>query len=111
MKNENHRPDLLRIACFISPHGFGHAARAAATIEAVGTRLAPCHFEIFTTVPSWFFEDSLSVPFSWHPVTTAIGLVQEDAVSEDVAETLGYLEALLAFIPALVGDVSGRIVR
>jgi hypothetical protein len=48
MKIENHRPDLLRIACFISPHGFGHAARAAATIEAVGTRLAPCHFEIFT---------------------------------------------------------------
>jgi hypothetical protein len=48
MKNEKHRPDLLRIAFFISPHGFGHAARAAAIIEAVATRLAPCHFEIFT---------------------------------------------------------------
>jgi hypothetical protein len=75
MNHENQRQDPLSIACFISPHGFGHAARASATIEAVGTRLAPCHFEIFTTVPSWFFADSLSVPFSWHSVTTDIGLV------------------------------------
>jgi hypothetical protein len=111
MKNENHRPDLLRIACFISPHGFGHAARAAATIEAVGTRLAPCHFEIFTTVPSWFFEDSLSVPFSWHPVTTDVGLVQENAFTEDIAKTLVNLNTFLPFNPALVADLSEQIFR
>ena len=111
MKNENHRPDLLRIACFISPHGFGHAARAAATIEAVGTRLAPCHFEIFTTVPSWFFADSLSVPFSWHPVTTDIGLVQENAFTEDIEKTLENLNTFLPFNPALVADLAEQIFR
>jgi len=111
MKNENHRPDLLRIACFISPHGFGHAARAAATIEAVGTRLASCHFEIFTTVPSWFFADSLSVPFSWHPVTTDIGLVQENAFTEDIERTLMSLNTFLPFNPALVADLAEQICR
>ena len=111
MKNENHRPDLLRIACFISPHGFGHAARASATIEAVGTRLAPCHFEIFTTVPSWFFVDSLSVPFSWYPVTTDIGLIQENAFTEDIERTLVSLNTFLPFDPALVADLAEQICR
>jgi hypothetical protein len=111
MKNENHRPDLLRIACFISPHGFGHAARAAATIEAVGTRLAPCHFEIFTTVPSWFFADSLSVPFSWHPVTTDIGLVQENAFTEDIERTWVRLNTFLPFNRDLVADLAEQICR
>jgi hypothetical protein len=111
MKNENLRPELLRIACFISPHGFGHAARASAAIEAVGTRIAPCHFEIFTTVPSWFFADSLSVPFSWHPVTTDIGLIQENAFTEDIERTLASLNTFLPFAPVLVADLAERICR
>jgi len=109
MNNENQRQDPLRIACFISPHGFGHAARASATIEAVGTRLAPCHFEIFTTIPSWFFADSLSVPFSWHSVTTDIGLVQENAFTEDIEKTLENLNTFLPFNPALVADLAEQI--
>ncbi len=109
MNNENHRSDPLSIACFISPHGFGHAARASAIIEAVGTRLAQCRFEIFTTVPSWFFADSLSVPFSWHPVTTDIGLVQENAFTEDIEKTLENLNTFLPFNPALVADLAEQI--
>jgi len=109
MSNENQRQDSLSIACFISPHGFGHAARASATIEAVGTRLAPCHFEIFTTVPSWFFADSLSVPFSWHSVATDIGLVQETAFTEDIEKTLANLNTFLPFDPALVADLAEQI--
>jgi len=109
MNHENQRQDPLSIACFISPHGFGHAARASATIEAVGTRLAPCHFEIFTTVPSWFFADSLSVPFSWHSVTTDIGLVQENAFTEDIEKTLAHLNTFLPFNTALVADLAEQI--
>ncbi|MFZ0242296.1 MAG: hypothetical protein WAL90_11685 [Desulfobacterales bacterium] len=101
----------MRIACFISPHGFGHAARAAATMEAAGRRLAPCRFEIFTTVPAWFFEDSLSVPFRWHPVASDIGLVQKNAFSEDIAHTLTLLNAFLPFSPAVVDDLAQKIRR
>jgi hypothetical protein len=111
MNNGNHRPDLMRIACFISPHGFGHAARASATIEAVGTRLAPCHFDVFTTVPAWFFADSLSVPFSWHPITTDIGLVQENAFTEDIERTMVRLNTFLPFDPGLVADLAEQICR
>ncbi|MFZ0611207.1 MAG: hypothetical protein WAM73_03120 [Desulfobacterales bacterium] len=109
--NVTGRPETLRIACFISPHGFGHAARAAATMEAAGRRLAPCRFEIFTTVPSWFFEDSLSVPFTWHPVATDIGLVQKNSFSEDIERTVASLNAFLPFDSALVEDLAQKISR
>lgn len=46
----------LRIGCCITPHGFGHAARAAAVVEAVGKRI-PAEFVVVTTVPEWFFSD------------------------------------------------------
>jgi len=37
-----------RIACFISPHGYGHAARAAAVMEALHLLDPGKEFEIFT---------------------------------------------------------------
>ncbi len=55
--------DNYRIAYFISPHGFGHAARAAAVMEATYEMDPAIRFEIFTQVPRWFFHDSLSGNF------------------------------------------------
>jgi hypothetical protein len=39
------------IAYFISPHGFGHASRAAAVMEALYKIESSIRFEIFTTTP------------------------------------------------------------
>src|SRR5512136_2407451 len=47
-----------RIACFISPHGYGHAARAAAVMEAFHYHDPEKEFEIFASVPEWFFRHS-----------------------------------------------------
>ncbi len=63
-----------RIAYFISPHGFGHAARAAAVMEVLSEIDTGVQFEIFTTVPSWFFQDSMSAPYAYHHLVTDIGL-------------------------------------
>ena len=48
-----------RIACFISHHGYGHAARAAGIMEALSGLDPLIRFELFTMVPRWFFADSL----------------------------------------------------
>ncbi len=45
------------LAYFISPHGFGHAARACAVMSAILERMPGVRFEIFTEVPRWFFVD------------------------------------------------------
>ena len=64
--NKRQGPDLCRIAYFISPHGYGHAARASAVMDAIHDISPSLRFEIFTTVPQWFFEQSLTGPFAYH---------------------------------------------
>ena len=93
------------IACFVSPHGFGHASRTAALIDAVHRLEPDVRFSIYTTVPEWFFSDSLNVPFQYHPVHTDIGLVQKNAFEEDIDLTLQRLDEFLPFNPRLVNEL------
>ncbi|MEE8138312.1 MAG: hypothetical protein V3T81_05500 [Thermoanaerobaculia bacterium] len=84
------------IAYFVSPHGFGHAARSAAVMEALHELEPRIRFQVFTTVPAWFFHDSLHARFTLHPVTTDVGLVQKSSLEEDPAATV---RALASFLP------------
>jgi len=98
-----------RIAYFISPHGYGHAARASAVMEAT-QRLDPAvRFEIFTQVPRWFFQDSLSGHFGYHPLLTDIGLAQKTSLVEDLPETLQRLDGFLPFDASQVRDIAGQV--
>ncbi len=58
--------------------------------------LCPVFFEIVTTVPEWFFDQSLSAPFTLHHINSDVGLVQKNALEEDLGQTL---EALEQFYP------------
>jgi len=55
------------------------------------------HFDIFTTIPSWFFEDSLVEPFTYHEVLTDIGLVQETPLYADLSGTIERLDRFIPF--------------
>ena len=63
-----------QIAYFVTPHGFGHAARAAAVMSSLYDRLPQVHFQIYTTVPRWFFSTSVKAPFTYNELLTDIGL-------------------------------------
>jgi hypothetical protein len=97
MKKSGPQPNKRRIAYFISPHGFGHAARAAAVMAAMRELDPTIRFEIFTRVPPWFFESSLGDAFNYHSLLTDIGLVQIDSLAEDLPETLRRLSDFLPF--------------
>ena len=101
-----------RIAYFISPHGFGHAARAAAIMDALTDIEATIEFDIFTTIPEWFFENSLRKPFAYHHTLTDIGLVQKTPFEEDFENTLKRLSGLLPYdgnrIESLATSLSDR---
>jgi len=92
------------IAYFISPHGFGHAARASAVMSAVFEADPSACFEIFTTVPSWFFEDSINGSYRYHPLETDLGLVQASPLHSDLLKTV---ERLSRFIPFKESQISG----
>ena len=101
-----------RVGCCITPHGFGHAARACAVMEALSVRHSVC-FEIVTTVPEWFFTESLTVPYTLHSINCDIGLVQRNSLEEDPGQTLELLDlfypldqVLVDRVAALFGDCS-----
>ena len=77
-----------RVAFFISPHGFGHAARAASVMEALAEIESSLQFDIFTTVPDWFFANSNSFGYQYHRLETDIGLIQKTPFEEDLPATV-----------------------
>jgi hypothetical protein len=87
----------FKISFFISPHGFGHAARACAVMEAIKHLCPMAHFDVFTHVPEWFFKESIPDCFSYHACLTDIGFVQKSPFEEDVTATVKKLEAFLPF--------------
>jgi len=101
--------DRCPIAFFVSPHGFGHAARACSVVEAIHDVQPNVSFEVFTTVPPWFFEQSLSAPFSYHELVTDIGMVQQTPLQEDLSVTIDRLNRFLPFEPSLITRLAQRL--
>ncbi len=83
------------IACFISPHGFGHATRTIAILEALQAVKPDLLFHLITTIPETLFQ-STSLYYRYHPVTVDVGLLQKDSFSFDIP---GTIKALRRFIP------------
>jgi hypothetical protein len=101
---------LNSIAYFITPHGFGHATRACAVMQALQRRWPGLHCEIFTRVPDWLFAESLQGSFTCHDLLTDIGLVQLDALRVDLPATVAQLKTMLPFSPAAVEGLAQRII-
>jgi len=101
----------LSIAFFISPHGFGHASRASAVMDALWCEHPEVHFEIFTQVPLWFFENSLSAPFNYHSCLTDIGMAQKSSLHENLDKTLELLDRFLPFEQSWISRLAERINR
>ena len=87
----------VRIAYFISSHGLGHAARAAAVMEAVREIDPSIAFDIFTAAPEWLFKETLSDSFHYHHLQTDVGLKQRTPYHEDLPETLSVLDTFFPF--------------
>ncbi|MEM7029283.1 MAG: hypothetical protein AAF629_06940 [Chloroflexota bacterium] len=101
-------PNQLRIAYYITPHGFGHASRSCAIMNALYQIIPEVHFDIFTQVPLWFFQSSLTASFSYQAVLTDIGLAQKTALAEDIPETIHRLSNFLPFEGKKFQDLVGQ---
>jgi hypothetical protein len=99
-----------RFAFFVTPHGFGHASRAAAVAESLARRLSPCQFEFFTTVPKTHIAASVK-NFHYQTLNCDIGMVQTDALRVDLPTTLQRLNVFLPFDPTEVERLADYLKR
>ena len=68
-------------------------------------------FEVFTLVPEWFFADSLSCRFAYHPLLTDVGLAQTTPLAEDLDETLRRLAGFLPFDDSALDTLAAELHR
>ena len=97
-----------RLAVFVSPHGFGHAARASALMGSMHG-LVGARFQLFASTPTWFFDESVAGQYTYHRTVTDVGLRQKSALRHDARETALALDELLPFDDALVGDLAAEV--
>ncbi|MEM9553745.1 MAG: hypothetical protein AAGC60_05775 [Acidobacteriota bacterium] len=88
---------LTSLVAFVTPHGFGHAARTAALLVAVRRQradrgLPALDLHVVSSVPRWFFVQSGLEPFTHHDEVTDVGLVQRTALREDLDASVAALE-------------------
>lgn len=83
------------IGYFVSAHGFGHATRTIAVLSALHELIADLQVRLFTTVPESLFK-TCSFPYTYHRITTDVGLVQNSALTTELQATT---EQLGRFIP------------
>lgn len=101
----------MHLASFVSPHGFGHAARTSAILRACAENNPDFQVQIFTRVPRWFFDESIEGLFDYHETHCDVGFVQRSALEFDFPGTLQALTAFIPFERRLIADLAGRIVR
>jgi hypothetical protein len=97
--------DMKRcLAFFVTPHGFGHAARACSVIDALYSLNPGLKFLVISIVPEWFFASSLSAPFKYFAWVTDIGLVQSGPLHENIPQTIKKLDSFFPIKQTLVKD-------
>ena len=100
------------LAVFVSPHGFGHAARACAVMEAIREKNPAVRFEIFTSVSEAFFRESLGRgAFGYHRLVTDVGLVQQTPFAADIPATAAALKRFFSFASAQAPQLAKRLHR
>ncbi len=85
----------MKIACFVSSHGFGHAARASAIMQGLIDRVAAIEFDIYSQTVKAFFESSLSRPINYFECYSDVGLLQLSPLQSDVDGSLPVINEFL----------------
>jgi hypothetical protein len=77
----------VHIAAFVTPHGFGHAGRASAVLDALYERRPDLTVDVFTLVQEPFLRASLRVPHRRIPLASDVGVVQPGPFQNDMEAT------------------------
>ncbi len=102
----------MKIASFITPHGYGHAARQSALLGALQKSLPELEFILYGRSPSSFFEETL-LTGSWtmQELETDVGLVQIDPIRADLPASIAKLQRMYPLDQGLIDALAGDLLR
>jgi UDP:flavonoid glycosyltransferase YjiC (YdhE family) len=100
---------MPEIAYFVTPHGFGHATRAAAVMAALQKRNPNIHIHIFTQAPERIFTETLPHTFTYHNLLTDLGLVQLTPLEADFPATIQRLNTFYPLDQTLIQKLAQQI--
>jgi L-arabinokinase len=86
----------LTVVFYITGHGFGHAVRQIAIINAFAQRRPDVGIVVRTSVASWLLERSLRHTVRLEPLTVDTGAIQRGSLDVDVPATLAAAQAFYA---------------
>lgn len=66
-------------------------------------------FDIYTSVPQWFFAESFSGLFAYHFLVTDVGMVQLGPMQEDLNATVEKLGDMIPFAPTAVRHLARQV--
>lgn len=77
----------MTIVCYVSAHGFGHAARDLEVMNEIGRRRPDLRLVMRSAVPASFVEQSATVPIELQHAETDTGVAQIDSLHVDEGAT------------------------
>lgn len=92
----------MRILFYITGHGYGHATRNTAVMNALAARRPDLELYVRTEAPQWVFEQSVSVPVHLEKVRIDSGMIEKDLLAQDPVATLERAEAVYSAAPAII---------
>jgi hypothetical protein len=99
----------VHVAAFVTSHGFGHAGRASAVLDALHERVPALTADVFTLVQEPFLRGSLAVPHRRIPLASDVGMVQRGPFDADLEATTAALERWIDGLDALADSTAGEL--
>jgi len=82
-----------RIAVYISGHGYGHLSQIVPVLHTLSTRKPELQFIIRSNLSEALIHKRLHLPFSLFEGAVDVGVVQKNAISEDIPATIAAVHA------------------
>lgn len=96
----------MRIAYYISAHGFGHATRA---VEVINQFPEAVEIEVVSAVPGWLLHKSIRRSFTHRVLSHDSGILQPDSFTQDIPGTIRRWNEVLDAYPAMARDEANTL--
>ena len=105
------RENGLIVAVFVTPHGFGHASRISAVLNAILQNTTVTQILLFGKTPHWFWKNNFPAKTNYvcFTETTDVGLIQKSPFEHDLKKTITKLKSFFENEESCVNNIVDQL--